>query len=234
MTATLPLATSRAGGQVGFLMGLPPFSDRHRRAVEALAGLAEVRRVRRGAALWRVGDEADTVMVVRSGVVLLRSELAEHTVTLDVCGRGAFLGIAGGVRDHEATVHEDASVLRIDRDDFERWLVHHPGVVPAVLAVAAHISQRMASRLALVSLHGARARLALLLLDLVEHFGVRDSRGVIVDLRLTHREMATLIGATRETVSVAIVELRNAGTIATESRRVIVVDPDALKRIAGV
>jgi CRP/FNR family transcriptional regulator len=74
----------------------------------------------------------------------------------------------------------------------------------------------------------------MLFLDLADRFGVRDSRGVIVDVRLTHREMASLIGATRETVSVAIVELRNAGHIATEARRVIVVDERALREIAGV
>ena len=51
-------------------------------------------------------------------------------------------------------------------------------------------------------------QLASLLLELTEDFGVRDSRGVIINLKLTHKEMAALIGATRETVSFAILEDR--------------------------
>jgi CRP/FNR family transcriptional regulator len=84
----------------------------------------------------------------------------------------------------------------------------------------------------LICLHSARARLAGLLLDLADRFGVRDSEGVIVDLRLTHRELAALIGATRETVSVAIVELRDAGLVRTDARRAVLLNVDALREIA--
>jgi CRP-like cAMP-binding protein len=237
MTA-LPLVQPRrrtgGAGASGFLATLAGFDDRHRAAVEELSEVAEARRVRRGEVLWREGDVSDCVVVVRSGVVLQRRAIASHAVALDVCGRGAFLGLAGARRDHEAVMHEDGTLFVIRRADFEAWVVEHPAVAIAVIEVASGAARRMAGRLALVSMHGARARLAMLFLDLADRFGVRDSRGVIVDVRLTHREMASLIGATRETVSVAIVELRNAGHIATEARRVIVVDERALREIAGV
>ena len=94
------------------------------------------------------------------------------------------------------------------------------------------LNARMQGRLALIGLHGARAHLAGLLLELSRSFGVRDSSGVIIDLRLTHRELAALIGATRETVSVAIVEIRNAGLVRTEQRRVVITDLDGLIAMA--
>jgi CRP/FNR family transcriptional regulator len=67
---------------------------------------------------------------------------------------------------------------------------------------------------------------------LAPEFGVRDSRGVIVNLKLTHREMASLIGATRETVSFAILDMRRDGLIQTESKRVIIADEEALAKVA--
>ena len=79
----------------------------------------------------------------------------------------------------------------------------------------------------------AHSRLANLFLDLAEDFGVRDSRGVIVNIKLTHKEMASLIGATRETVSFAILDLRKSGLILTESKRVIILDEDGLKELVG-
>ena len=65
---------------------------------------------------------------------------------------------------------------------------------------------------------------------MVDDFGVRDARGTI-NLKLTHREMAYLIGATRETVSFAILDLRKSKLLLTEGRRVILLDLAALKHL---
>jgi CRP/FNR family transcriptional regulator len=236
MTATLTLVdpTRRSSmGAASFLSQLPAFARSRLGAIDELAELAVPRRLRRGERLWRQGEAANGVGVVRSGVLLLNRMGEEHDVALDICGRGCFVGVVGGARDDEAVAHEDSALLWWPRESFERWLATHPEMIPAVLELAGDPGRRLASRLALVTVNGARTRLARLLLDLSDRFGVRDSRGVIVDLRLTHREMAALIGATRETVSVAMVEMRAHGTVASEGRRVVLLDLPALREIAG-
>jgi CRP-like cAMP-binding protein len=77
-------------------------------------------------------------------------------------------------------------------------------------------------------LRPAAARLAHVLLELAETFGVRDSRGVIVNVRLTHRDLAGMVGITRETASFAILELRAEGLVESEGKRVVLLDPAAL------
>jgi CRP/FNR family cyclic AMP-dependent transcriptional regulator len=78
----------------------------------------------------------------------------------------------------------------------------------------------------------AHARLASLFLDLLPRFGVRDARGTILNLKLTHREMASLIGASRETVSFAILDLRKDDLILTEDKRVVLLDEERLQALA--
>jgi CRP/FNR family cyclic AMP-dependent transcriptional regulator len=214
-------------------------------ALDELAGVVEVRRVRRGQRVWSAGDPAAQVMWVRAGVVWVHQGTgadptapgAERDVSLGYYGRGALIGAEPGgaqvARLDVAEVHEDATLLVLDRPQLDRWLARHPGAIPAVLDAFADASRRMAARLALLGLPGARARLAGLLLDLAQRFGIRDARGVIVDLRLTHRELAALIGATRETVSVTMVELRAAGLIRSEQRRVIILDEARLLGVAA-
>jgi CRP-like cAMP-binding protein len=51
-------------------------------------------------------------------------------------------------------------------------------------------------------------------------------------LKLTHKELAGLIGATRETVSFAIVDLRRRGLVVTEGKRVVLLDAAALRQLA--
>jgi CRP/FNR family transcriptional regulator len=70
-----------------------------------------------------------------------------------------------------------------------------------------------------------------MLIELSDTFGVRDGRGTIVNLKLTHKEMAGLIGSTRETVSFAILDLRKSGLLATEGKRVILLDEPALREL---
>lgn len=228
-----PLVGMRAagGGLAAFLAALPAWVGAPPAALDELVAEARLRRLDRGAPLWERGEARPDVFVVRSGAVLLRHGHGPDVVALDVLGRGETLGLVAP-RDAEAVAHDDASVVVLGRARVEAWLARHPARVPAWLDLAAEPGRRLAERLVRLGRHGAKARLVLLLLDLAARFGVRDSRGTIVDVRLTHRELAELIGATRETVSVAILELRAAGLVLTEARRVIVPDPVALRRLA--
>lgn len=221
-----------------FLEHLPMFEGLSPAVIEHLAATVGLRRLSRGATLWRAEELPDEVMWIRSGVVRV-SQVASggREVTVGYFGRGELVGVhavgGGRARGDCAEVHEDAALLVLSRAAFERWLVECPSAIRPVLDTIAARFTRMQVRLALVSMHGAKARLAGLLLDLSARFGVRDSRGTIIDLRLTHRELAALIGATRETVSVAIVELRKEGVLRTEERRVIVVDEVRLRELAA-
>jgi CRP/FNR family transcriptional regulator len=220
-------------GAVWFLQQVAGFEACSDDALGALCALFEVRRVRRGAVLWRMGDAAREVMIVRSGVVWQHRAEGEAELSLGYVGRGGVLGLRhGGIHRDVAVAHEDTTLLVVPRAAFDRWLASYPQGVDAVICALDGDRERTERRLALICLHSARARLAGLLLDLADRFGVRDSEGVIVDLRLTHRELAALIGATRETVSVAIVELRDAGLVRTDARRAVLLNVDALREIA--
>lgn len=70
---------------------------------------------------------------------------------------------------------------------------------------------------------GLRQRLVLALLELTQKFGVQDSRGAILTLRLTHEDLANLVGASRQRVTEHIRELEAQGLILREGRRLIVV-----------
>lgn len=245
MNATLavlpspPIAAHRT--MVGFLRLIPALERAGEDALSALAERAELRRIRRGAPLWTAGTTAQEVYWVRSGVAWLSQGGGAgdaREVSIGYFGRGALLGLhpqgSAGLRLDDAVAHEDLAVIVIRRAAFDGWMATWPMAVPAVVGAVAEGVARMQARLAIVGLHGARARLAGMLIELGRTFGVRDSRGVIIDLRLTHRELARLIGATRETVSVSVVEMRNAGWIGTEQRRVILSDLAALQQVADV
>ncbi|MFL6058510.1 MAG: Crp/Fnr family transcriptional regulator, partial [Rubrobacteraceae bacterium] len=73
-------------------------------------------------------------------------------------------------------------------------------------------------------------RLATLLVNLGDRFGEED----LIDVRLTHQDLANMIASTREAVSKVMSELQRDGVIETRNRRVAILDRDALsKRASG-
>ncbi len=76
-------------------------------------------------------------------------------------------------------------------------------------------------------------RLATLLLNLGERFGEDNHGGTILDIRLTHQELANMIASTREAVSKVMSELQRDGTIEVQNRKIVIVDREALANHAS-
>jgi CRP-like cAMP-binding protein len=72
-------------------------------------------------------------------------------------------------------------------------------------------------------------RLMRLLLRLADEYGQVTPDGLLIDLPLTHQEVAELIGSTRETTSLAINQLQKQGLLERRSKRFLLPDPDALR-----
>jgi len=73
-----------------------------------------------------------------------------------------------------------------------------------------------------------RHRVVALLLELVEAHGQACGRGWEIRLRLSHQELANLIGATRETVTSILGQLQRRGWVAIERRQITVLDRQRL------
>lgn len=212
----------------------PLLADPSTTAAVDVARYAQHRRYSRRQTLWQPGEPATSVMFLRSGVVR-ESQLttSDRELTLHLHGRKALFGTEAigtdAVRHTRAIAHEDVSAYVLSRESFLHVLASHPGVAIGLVQTLDERRVRLDGRLASVAYLTARARVANVLLELAESFGVHDSRGTIVNVRLTHREMAALIGATRETVSFAILAFRRTGLIETEQKRVVLLDVDRLR-----
>src|SRR2546427_673280 len=100
--------------------------------------------------------------------------------------------------------------------------------VVKVLAERLRVAEEEIADLAFQDVPG---RLASLLLRLGEAYGERDGGGLRLTLRLTHQDIASMIGATRETVTSTLSRFRDAGLIATEHRSIVIKNAEGLRRL---
>ena len=75
-------------------------------------------------------------------------------------------------------------------------------------------------------------RLARMLLDLFKDMGVDTERGTVINLRLTHEQIAHMIGSSRQTVTLALNELQGQGIIQKDRKRITILEGSALQELA--
>lgn len=205
------------------LAGLP------REAVDRLVDRSEVVRKPRRSRVWEPLDPGDHVFWLQGGVVKVGTPLeGGRQLTLHLHARGALFGEGPLLteRPHRtfAEIYEDATLYATPRLEIVRLLDRYAAFTRRVSALVADRRERLEVRMGDLLFRTSQARLAALFLELAGEFGVRDSRGIIVNLKLTHKEMASLVGATRETVSFALLDLRREGLVETEGKRVVLLD----------
>ena len=105
-------------------------------------------------------------------------------------------------------------------------------IAPAIArSVTSHCSE-VEAKIEHLVFKDVNAKLAGLLIRLATEYGVDDARGTLVALKITHQEMANLIGSTRETVSLTLSQFKRKGLIQTDGRKVILADREGLRALA--
>jgi len=74
------------------------------------------------------------------------------------------------------------------------------------------------SRLENLIFHDVRSRLLSLFRDLGEKYGEETPAGIKITIHLSHQEIANLIGATRETVTLELNNLKRDGKLVLEGK----------------
>src|SRR6202163_3687735 len=181
----------------------------------------------RGTRVFDQGDTTRVVYVVKRGAVRIARETADgKDVTVALLGAGDFFGeetlFDDRPRTTVAVVMEDALLCTVKADDLFALLARDPGLA---LNVAKMLSTRLDdARATMEDLAYARLgdRILHLYRKLAAETGVAVDGGTRVELRLTHADVASLVGSTRETVSVELAKLVDAGRLRLDGRAVIV------------
>lgn len=116
---------------------------------------------------------------------------------------------------------EDSLVHLVDRARMEAWMREPALAANLVRLLSTQIAEReLAVAIALEP--RVERRLLLKLRQLAERWGRVTPDGIRLDLRLTHQELANMVGAVRESVTIALGRLAEAGEIEVRNRTLII------------
>lgn len=178
-------------------------------------------------------DVCDHVYWVRDGRIKITRasdegrELAfQHLFPGDIFGEACLL--EKGKREAYAEAMTSATLCLMRADDFRRIVADEHEVTLMLAKVLCRRVVEIEHVLAETVFKTVRSRVASGLLRLYQRSS-RTERGAI---RITHQEIAGLVGSTRETTTAVLHNLRQQGIVTMANRRVIVLDPVALEHVA--
>jgi CRP/FNR family cyclic AMP-dependent transcriptional regulator len=205
---------------------------------EDLAALSSVGRrkaYRRGDAVFRQGDAAEAMFLIKSGRIKLSKIFADgREVTLDYRKAGDTFGenMFGEATRYPVTAWctEDTYTCGFIKSDFEQLILEHPAIGLRVIRKQSKLIESLSTRLGDMAIPSLEERLHRILINVARDHGVAVDRGVRIQFPLTHEDLSFLTGSHRVTITKAIKKLGKAGKIDKEGRSYILlaaaVSPD--------
>jgi CRP/FNR family cyclic AMP-dependent transcriptional regulator len=220
-----------------YLKKVPLLQDLPAESLAKLAEIVEIAEVRRRQVVYLPGDPGRSVFFVNGGRVKISKVTRDgKELTLAYRGPGDLFGelamVDGGPREEMAEAMENALLTELERGDFEQLVQSHPLLGYRLAKLLTQRRRDIENKIENLIFKDVNAKLAELLLRLGSEYGVDDSRGTMVALKITHQEMANLIGSTRETVSLTLSQFKRRGLIRTDGRRVIIADREGLRALS--
>jgi CRP/FNR family transcriptional regulator len=192
----------------------------------ALGETALRRTYEEGEQIFSQGDNVDKMFLVKAGLVKLSKVLVDGTeITLDMRKGGDLLGENMLSEDVEYPVSavclEETLICGFTRERFESLVLRYPRIG---LQVMKNLSKRISSlthRVESMSLTGLENRLYQTLLNVALEYGTKAGDGFIIRFPLTHEDLGFLVGAHRVSVTRAMKELRNTGTVLQQKKALV-------------
>jgi len=219
-----------------YLKKIPVIAELGPDALARMSETVQMREIRRREVIYLPGDPGASLFIVNGGRVKISKVTRDgKALTLNYCGPSELFGetclVEGGPREEMAEAMENSMVTEIERSDFERLLLTSASLGHHMTKLLAARRRDLENKLETLVFRDVTAKLAELLLQLAEEYGVEDSRGTLVALKITHQELANLIGSTRETVSLTLSQFKKKNLICTEGRKVIIADAESLRAL---
>jgi len=210
-------------------------------AVRTELGLLGTRaQFRKHDTVFRAGSDGSDVYVLISGHVKVYAlSPVGRAVTLWFCLPGEVFGLTEIARSSPRMVYaevcSDAEVLILPCDRLRARLVSDTATAMQVVDMLSSRLRQLSDAMINLIADDVNTRVAKLLLRLHARYGKPlQAGGFLLDLPLTHQDMADMIGTTRQSVSTAVTRLRQRGLLTTTGHRLCLTDPERLAETTAV
>ncbi|MDQ2714829.1 MAG: Crp/Fnr family transcriptional regulator [Chloroflexota bacterium] len=211
------------------------FGDLTDEDIRDLMAVARKRTFRAGEVIFHRDDPGQVLYVIKEGKVKISLVSPDgQEISLVVFGKGEYFGefalLDSLPRSADAIALERVECYTLQRSDFHKSIMKNPQIAIHVLGALTRRlrnTDNMVEDLIFLDVYG---RVAKKLLDLADTHSKEVDDGLLIDMRLTQQELASMVGASRESVNKVLGYFTDKGYISTDKHKVTLRRPTELKR----
>jgi CRP/FNR family transcriptional regulator/CRP/FNR family cyclic AMP-dependent transcriptional regulator len=218
-----------------YLKQVPLFAGLADEDIRELMEVARKRTFRSGEVIFHRDDPGQVLYVIKEGKVKISLVSPDgQEIVLAVLGKGECFGEFAILdelpRSADAITLEKVECYTLQRSDFHHAILKNPKIAIQVLQVLTkrlRINDQMVEDLIFLDVYG---RVAKKLLELAETHGEKVENGTRINVRLTQQELASMVGASRESVNKVMGYFTDKNFISTDKHRITLHRITELKR----
>jgi CRP/FNR family cyclic AMP-dependent transcriptional regulator len=219
-----------------FLSGLSLFADLEAEQLEQVAKRVHRRTFALGITLFHQDMPGMMLYMIESGNVRVVSiGRTGQELTLNVLGPGEIFGelsiLDSRLRSATAITLSPTVVWLLSQADLREFMSKYPPVNQAMIQILVERVRTVARRLEAMTFQDVLGRLAYELLSLADRSGQPSERGIEISIPLTQVDLATMVGATRESVNKAVSILRSKELIDIDGMCWFIKDSQGVRQI---
>ena len=213
---------------------VPIFSSFSREELQQVYELIQHKTMKKGEFLIREGEAVCTLFIINEGKMKLFHGTKEgREQILRILKEGDSIGelqlLKEKVFEGNVKTVTDCNVCMLGKDDFQQLLLKNPMLGLKVLEAVGERLEQMERLAVVLGEKDADTKLAYILLEFAERYGVKQEDKIKITLPISKEEMASYAGLTRETFSRKLSGFADAGIIQMIGHKTIeVLEEDAL------
>lgn len=218
-----------------FLKQFRIFKDLTEYEIQPIIDFAHLRRYKHGEIIFMQDEPIKNVYFIQNGKVKIyktdyhgKEQIVNVLQTNDMFPHQGFF--RKGTYPAHAEVIENSTIVNIPIKSFENFLITHPEISMKLFRVLGELIVDLQNRLEERNLYNVYDQIILLLMRLARRNGKQiDDTHYKITILLTNRELANMIGSSRETVSRTLTQLKKDAFIANDEKGYMIVNYDALE-----
>jgi CRP-like cAMP-binding protein len=212
---------------IDFLKKVPIFGGLNQNEYATIHDLMKKKSFKRDDVIFSQEEMGDSLFIIVNGriKVALYSETGKELI-LSILKSGDFFGemslLDGEPRSANIIAVEDSTLLILERKDFISYLEKSPSLSLKILKIMSkrlRITDEQIGSLALLDVYG---RIARFLINVAKTDGKKVDEGIIIEPKLTHQEIAGMVGTSRETVSRTLSDLQKKGLLIFKEKHILI------------
>jgi len=172
-------------------------------------------------------------ILVSGRLRISRSSEDGRVKVLAILSPGDIIGEMSLLDDESASATvetmEDSRLMLIRKEDFQAMLLRYPLVTIEIARILGRRLRSADKEIEELAFYSVKNRLIEALIDLANRHSERTSSGIRVSLRITHQDLADMVGSSRETITRIMNLLERDQLIVNEGGYIVIKDINRLK-----